>query len=121
MTEAAVSCLQCPLCHVPMNRVNFGKRSGVIGDVCKSHGTWFDRGELTRAVEFVARGGVAQGNSSDARDAKVHEAETRKAMAMLQADFVADAVAEGRQAGYWQGRWGQRHMSLLDVLYELLK
>lgn len=44
----------CPLCHSSMNRVAFGRASGVIVDVCKLHGTWFDAGELTRAIAFAA-------------------------------------------------------------------
>ena len=44
----------CPLCHSSMNRVAFGRASGVIVDVCKLHGTWFDAGELTRAVAFAS-------------------------------------------------------------------
>jgi Zn-finger nucleic acid-binding protein len=52
--------VKCPLCRGIMNRVNFGKRSGVIVDVCKGHGTWFDAGELTRAIEFVAAGGLEE-------------------------------------------------------------
>jgi Zn-finger nucleic acid-binding protein len=40
--------------------VNFGKVSGVIVDVCRDHGTWFDGGELTRVVAFAAGGGLAR-------------------------------------------------------------
>ena len=40
------------------NRINFAKCSGVIVDVCKGHGTWFDRDELTRIVEFIRGGGL---------------------------------------------------------------
>ncbi|WP_205633942.1 zf-TFIIB domain-containing protein [Labilithrix luteola] len=50
--------LACPLCRRTMNRVNFGKLSGVIVDVCRHHGTWFDAGELTRVVAFAASGGL---------------------------------------------------------------
>lgn len=50
--------LPCPLCHVTMNRANFGRVSGVIVDVCSKHGTWFDAGELTRVVAFAANGGL---------------------------------------------------------------
>ena len=50
--------MPCPLCHASMNRVNFGRVSGVIIDVCKAHGTWFDAGELTRVVAFAAAGGL---------------------------------------------------------------
>jgi Zn-finger nucleic acid-binding protein len=45
--------LECPVCRGLMNRVNFGRHSGIIVDVCKMHGTWFDVGELTRAIEFA--------------------------------------------------------------------
>lgn len=50
--------LKCPDCEQVMNRVNFGRRSGIIVDVCKPHGTWFDANELPRIVEFVSRGGL---------------------------------------------------------------
>jgi Zn-finger nucleic acid-binding protein len=45
--------LHCPVCRGLMNRVNFGRHSGIIVDVCRKHGTWFDAGELTRAIEFA--------------------------------------------------------------------
>jgi len=38
-----------------MNRINFGRTSGVIVDVCKKHGTWFDGGELTQVIAFAAQ------------------------------------------------------------------
>jgi Zn-finger nucleic acid-binding protein len=41
-----------------MNRSNFGMRSGVIIDVCRGHGTWFDRDELRRVIEFIRSGGL---------------------------------------------------------------
>jgi Zn-finger nucleic acid-binding protein len=41
-----------------MNRINFARCSGVIVDVCKGHGTWFDREELSRIVEFIRAGGL---------------------------------------------------------------
>ena len=58
----------CPLCHTSMNRMNFGKSSGVIVDVCRAHGTWFDAGELTRVIAFAANGGLAK-----ARERELHE------------------------------------------------
>jgi len=50
--------LPCPVCKKLMNRVNFGRISGVIVDVCKGHGTWFDPGELQHIVEFMRTGGI---------------------------------------------------------------
>jgi hypothetical protein len=41
-----------------MNRVNFARYSGVIMDVCKEHGTFFDRDELRRIVTFIRGGGL---------------------------------------------------------------
>lgn len=48
----------CPLCSQLMNRINFARCSGVIVDVCRGHGTWFDKQELTRIVEFIREGGL---------------------------------------------------------------
>ena len=48
----------CPQCAQLMNRINFARCSGVIVDICKGHGSWFDRDELTRIVEFIRAGGL---------------------------------------------------------------
>lgn len=53
-----VNYVRCPECSQLMNRVNFARCSGVIVDVCKGHGTWFDRDELSRIVEFIRQGGL---------------------------------------------------------------
>lgn len=55
-----VQYLPCPMCQRLMNRKNFGERSGVIVDVCKPHGVWFDPGELPRVLAFVANGGLEE-------------------------------------------------------------
>ncbi len=52
--------LPCPVCHARMNRKNFAERSGVIVDVCKAHGIWFDHGELPRVLAFVEAGGLRE-------------------------------------------------------------
>lgn len=51
--------IPCPQCAKLMNRVNFAHSSGVVMDVCKSHGVWLDRGELQRVMSFVDHGGLA--------------------------------------------------------------
>lgn len=56
-TEEGVFYRKCPVCTKLMNRVNFGKRSGVITDRCGDHGTWLDAGELKRLVEWMDAGG----------------------------------------------------------------
>lgn len=48
----------CPLCGKLMNRINFGRLSGTVIDVCKGHGTFMDRGELHQIVDFILNGGL---------------------------------------------------------------
>jgi Zn-finger nucleic acid-binding protein len=50
--------LPCPDCSQLMNRQNFATTSGVIVDICRPHGIWFDRDELGRIVRFVMQGGL---------------------------------------------------------------
>ncbi len=48
----------CPQCGQLMNRTNFARCSGVIVDICRGHGTWFDRDELSGIVQFIRGGGL---------------------------------------------------------------
>jgi Zn-finger nucleic acid-binding protein len=48
----------CPVCKSLMNRHNFGRYSGVVVDICREHGTWFDADELTRILTFISDGGL---------------------------------------------------------------
>jgi Zn-finger nucleic acid-binding protein len=48
----------CLRCGKMMNRVNFGKLSGAVVDVCKGHGTFMDAGELHQIVAFIQDGGL---------------------------------------------------------------
>ena len=56
--EEKVRYVPCPQCGQLMNRINFASCSGVIVDVCKGHGTWFDRDELSAIVQFIRDGGM---------------------------------------------------------------
>jgi len=63
----------CPVCNKLMNRVNFAHCSHVIVDVCREHGTWFDKDELRRIVEFIRAGGLDQ-----ARAEEIYELERKR-------------------------------------------
>lgn len=65
LTLDEVRYLPCPECDKLMNRVNFAGRSGVIIDACRGHGTWFDRDELQRIVEFIRGGGLEAARERD--------------------------------------------------------
>ncbi len=69
--------IPCPACNVRMNRTMFGKSSGVIVDVCKAHGTWFDARELTASLAFVERGGLELVAKREA-ERKAEEARARE-------------------------------------------
>jgi Zn-finger nucleic acid-binding protein len=60
--------IPCPVCAQLMNRKNFGSISGVIVDICKNHGTFFDLGELPRVLAFVAGGGLERSHQRDAEE-----------------------------------------------------
>lgn len=56
--EQKIRYVPCPQCGQLMNRMNFAKCSGVVVDVCKGHGTWFDAQELSSIVQFIRGGGL---------------------------------------------------------------
>ena len=73
--QTKVNYVPCPECSQLMNRANFARCSGVIIDLCKQHGIWFDRNELSRIVEFIRSGGLEK---SRAKEKNALEEERRK-------------------------------------------
>jgi len=72
--------IPCPTCKQLMHRVNFAKCSNVIVDVCKPHGTWFDKDELHRIVKFISAGGmnVARAKEMEQLEQKRRELEAAR-------------------------------------------
>lgn len=64
-SAADIHYVPCPICAKLMNRLNFARISGIVLDSCKPHGTWFDRDELRRIIEFVRAGGLAAARSKE--------------------------------------------------------
>ena len=58
----------CPRCGKLMNRVNFGRLSGTVVDVCRGHGTFLDRGELHQVVQFILDGGLDRARQRERDD-----------------------------------------------------
>jgi Zn-finger nucleic acid-binding protein len=69
----SVHYIPCPICHELMNRVNFANCSHVVVNVCRQHGTWFDKDELRRIIEFIRAGGMDK-----ARTREIQELEQKK-------------------------------------------
>jgi Zn-finger nucleic acid-binding protein len=52
-----VGYLSCPVCKELMNRVNYGKKSGVVVNKCSLHGIWLDSGFLNHLIGWTKAGG----------------------------------------------------------------
>ena len=76
--ETDVHYIHCPVCSSLMNRSAFGRISGVVVDVCRKHGVWFDGGELSEVVRFVESGGLARARERDLADAADADADQRR-------------------------------------------
>jgi Zn-finger nucleic acid-binding protein len=87
--------IPCPVCGQMMNRFNFARLSGVIVDVCKPHGSWFDKDELRRIVEFIRSGGMEKARArqiADEAEERIHM--VNSANAGIPSSMVPAANAE---------------------------
>ena len=66
--EIKVQYVPCPQCGQLMNRMNFARFSGVVVDVCRGHGTWFDQDELRRIIDFMRDGGLERSREKEKRE-----------------------------------------------------
>lgn len=100
-SRSAREYIPCPDCRQLMNRKNFGNISGVLVDICKPHGFWFDEGELGRIIRFVMRGGLVEsgrreleGLERDAKEKRVNEFVLSGMSAPLEPEFRPGWVAQ---------------------------
>ena len=102
--------IKCPICTTVMNRKLFATGSGVVVDVCKAHGTYFDAGELPAIIDFVRAGGLEIAAKKDAqRKAERDERDRREA------ERVHDMPA-----GMHEGtRRSDKGSALVDLLFAL--
>jgi Zn-finger nucleic acid-binding protein len=108
----------CPCCGEIMNRKNFGRSSGVIVDVCRAHGVWFDRGELPRVLAFVEAGGLAELKKREAEESarSVRDERVRQ---------FRESLEPVSMASRWESKVHGREMSdasltLLGIVADLL-
>ncbi len=114
--EPTVQYLHCPICAKLMNRQAFGRFSGVVVDVCKPHGMWFDAGELSEVIRFVEEGGLdlARQRELEERAELERRARTEAAMAEATAGLEADEAD-----ALMRGRTGASIVS--DLLHSIIK
>jgi Zn-finger nucleic acid-binding protein len=105
--QEAVRYRPCPRCGKLMNRINFGRLSGTIVDVCRGHGTFLDRGELHQVVRFIQQGGLDR-----SREAQRQElADERWRHQMLERTSGRLEPTAGPAA--WNERWFNDFLSAL--------
>ncbi|MCE9546472.1 MAG: zf-TFIIB domain-containing protein [Planctomycetia bacterium] len=63
----------CPMCRQLMVRQSYGHGSGVIVDVCRGHGIWFDANELPRILDWVRTGGAERARLWQAQSQRTDE------------------------------------------------
>ncbi len=95
----AVRYRACPRCPQVMTRKNFGRRSGVIVDVCTDHGVWFDAHELTAVLDFVATGGLEESRQRDLDDARA-ELSRRRLEALTEQQRARRAATLPPRSGF---------------------
>lgn len=66
--QPPINYVPCPDCEQLMNRSNFARSSGVIIDLCKQHGVWFDADELPKIIEFIDKGGLTRAREKEKTD-----------------------------------------------------
>jgi Zn-finger nucleic acid-binding protein len=72
----------CPRCKKLMNRRQYARGSGVVIDICRDHGLWFDAHELSTVLDWISRGGTA--DDAAERLAQEQQERIRRAEAELE-------------------------------------
>lgn len=67
-THPVVRYRPCVVCGKMMNRINFGRVSGTVIDVCRGHGTFLDSGELHAIAQFISDGGLDRTRQREKED-----------------------------------------------------
>jgi len=107
-----VAYLRCPECGTMMNRVNFGRISGVIIDSCKTHGHWLDPGELEKIAKWVATGGLEKLRQREL-DVIRSERERLSSAQLPGGSMGAPLAVDNATIGLWGG-W-----CIADILIDL--
>jgi len=120
--ESPMRYVACPACSDIMARRNFGGNSGVIVDVCRKHGVWFDRGELPRVLAFVEAGGLELARQREAQSDRSLASKARVSEIEKQLDGLRQAHSYGRFGhAREQLAMAEASLSLWGLLSDVLK
>jgi Zn-finger nucleic acid-binding protein len=113
--ERRVRYRRCVRCGKMMNRVNFGRLSGTIVDVCRGHGTFMDAGELHQIAAFIQAGGLDR-----AREQQIEELKEEQKR-LLDAERRAAAIERAGRASGIDARMHTTRSWSADAFGALLK
>jgi len=114
--ETVVQYLHCPVCGNIMNRQAFGRISGIVIDVCKAHGLWFDGGELAEAIRFVEQGGLEHLRVRELEELAERERKSRTEAAIAEASAGLDTDDGGLTI-----RWSTGNNPFAELLHSIVK
>jgi Zn-finger nucleic acid-binding protein len=86
---AAIHYRPCLICGKMMNRMNFGRLSGTIIDLCRGHGAFLDAGELHAIVTFIQAGGLDRARQREKDDLE----EERHRLSSLRTQIESRSIA----------------------------
>jgi Zn-finger nucleic acid-binding protein len=110
-SAASIRYRPCPRCGKMMNRVNFGRVSGTVVDVCRGHGTFLDTGELHQIAAFIQAGGLERARQRQIEDLQ----EERQRLGAQQTKFNRERGDERFTSG---GGFGE---GALEALLAMLR
>jgi Zn-finger nucleic acid-binding protein len=99
----------CLRCGKLMNRMNFGRMSGALIDVCRGHGTFLDRGELHQVVRFIQDGGLDRARRAEVEELK----EEQRRLRGLERERARTAPPVEHGTWAWNERWFREFMRAL--------
>jgi Zn-finger nucleic acid-binding protein len=103
--------VKCPCCATIMNRKQFAMGAGVIIDVCKTHGTFFDVGELPIIIDFVMQGGLEKAERTELERQRENLRRERESI-----QSAAHEAIRWDQVAHTRGAAGG---ALVDLLFNL--
>lgn len=106
---------RCVQCGKMMNRVNFGRISGAIVDVCRGHGTFLDAGELHQIVQFIYDGGLDRARERQMEELKEQE----RRLQALEMQAARDRAASDPQAALNLGATGLSAGAILAFIDQI--
>ena len=81
---------KCIECDTIMQRKNYGRKSGVVVDICVKHGIWFDAHEMDEILRWLRNGG------QEAPDPRPQATIDKNALRALNVANTAQATAAPR-------------------------